>query len=628
MGSAIKFYFLFLLTILLFQNCSKVQYEFSENFASQMFGLVSYNTKEDSLLNASIPKTAQEFWGPESKIEILSTPKNGVITSFDESTGEFTYQPQSNFNGSDEFIFSEKLPTKTVERTAIIKVTPENDLPWIETNSLGFKFNTQNNDISLILGDIDNSPETLSVQLIKNTALYEGQTVQTQKGILRVNNGTIKYTPNSNFRGTDKYTFFVKDPDGGINEKEILLAVGNPLFDIEPAMAVRGVGCISCHAKLDSTLITDFGLGSPYFFNKNPSSGVIKPFQGFYGDHSFSWLTTEFKNNKVIIPSSNTQIGTDLSTPSHWQKADGSKLRDLPDSFFQGLSVIKTLSQYITYLELQRPNLPLTPAQKVGAEIIHKQTVNIRAPTELELKGKWGQPTTNIKYLPNSDNEHQLSGLQWVNNNNLTYLTNVANNSGAAVKIRCDGDLYINGTVFLKDPEVETVEGCRIYATGPIFMQGQLRYHNLSNSGDNKTNLQLVSTQMISLGVGVQHCESSTNVGWYYNNPASDQSPARKRFQYPGQYTRSNINGESLYTIATSILHLQDASCHGRNLSFERLLLNAPMVHSRYTGKFTGVLVAEVALFSLSHFAFKFDPVFKTVPILPVLPPEYFLDVH
>ena len=42
-------------------------------------------------------------------------------------------------------------------------------------------------------------------------------------------------------------------------------------------------------------------------------------------------------------------------------------------------------------------------------------------------------------------------------------------------------------------------------------------------------------------------------------------------------------------------------------------------MNSRYIGTFQGAVVAEIAIFRLGQFVFKFDPVFQTVPILPAL---------
>ena len=89
-----------------------------------------------------------------------------------------------------------------------------------------------------------------------------------------------------------------------------------------------------------------------------------------------------------------------------------------------------------------------------------------------------------------------------------------------------------------------------------------------------------------------------------------------------------------LKSIQSSITSFQDASC-GKNAAgefsreehFDRLLLNAPRIDSRYTGQFNGVIIAETVLMSLSRFSFSFDPVFSRVPVLPLLLPSDYLIV-
>jgi hypothetical protein len=56
-----------------------------------------------------------------------------------------------------------------------------------------------------------------------------------------------------------------------------------------------------------------------------------------------------------------------------------------------------------------------------------------------------------------------------------------------------------------------------------------------------------------------------------------------------------------------------------RTINFTRLLLNAPIVQSRYLGTISGVIVAEYVLPSLGSFQFQYDPVFNNVDAFPAL---------
>ena len=108
------------------------------------------------------------------------------------------------------------------------------------------------------------------------------------------------------------------------------------------------------------------------------------------------------------------------------------------------------------------------------------------------------------------------------------------------------------------------------------------------------------------------------------------KSPAR-----PSILTRvsveNNISPEKLtrklYDTASS-LPLEDSTCHDENLGFSKILLNAPIIHSRYKGKFKGLVIAEFVLFWQGETDFEFDPVFREVPVLPMLKEDDYLVVE
>ena len=93
----------------------------------------------------------------------------------------------------------------------------------------------------------------------------------------------------------------------------------------------------------------------------------------------------------------------------------------------------------------------------------------------------------------------------------------------------------------------------------------------------------------------------------------------------PSNSSRGSVSpaalGNAVVQDASVIGVLKDAECRpeGRSVGFERLLLNAPEVHSRYQGHFKGTIIAEYALISLGAFDFDYDPVFSSVQVLPML---------
>ena len=175
---------------------------------------------------------------------------------------------------------------------------------------------------------------------------------------------------------------------------------------------------------------------------------------------------------------------------------------------------------------------------------------------------------------------------------------------------------------------ISTQSGCRIYSTGPIFLQNAITYRNLSGSTDD-TNLQLVSSEAILLGLGDKSCDATSKdsplsrriasgyaISSFFTRDADSRSISPQAF------------GQSIYARGKRITALEDAGCADDTIGFSHLLLNAPQVHSRYKGKFRGIVIAEVALFRLGKGVFEFDPVFKRVPVLPLLKDSDYLQIQ
>ncbi len=382
----------------------------------------------------------------------------------------------------------------------------------------------------------------------------------------------------------------------------------NPaITEYEPALAVRTPTCISCHAKIRSSIVTDFGYGDRYFFGNKAGGGKFGSFEGhIYGDffggepNKTGWITAEMSKS-IIVPQADFNL--DLA-------AAGSKL---PGQYKEALQS-KSLAQYLRALEKQK---------QAPAPVIEKKNVYIGAPDVATLEARFDIPAgsgAKIKYVKTSSASPAISGIGLAQEK--TYFTNTA-------EIVCDGDLLVRGTLFLKQPVVATDTGCRIYATGPVFLQGPITYRNRGKSSDDRTNLQLVSSKAILLGLGDKSCDST-----YKDSPLSRRliSGLAVSTYWTREAVKMSIDplkwGEAVYAEGKKIPGLEDAGCTGDNLDFSRLLLNAPQVHSRYKGNFKGLIIAELVLYRLGKSNFEFDPVFKSVPVLPRLKDTDYLVVQ
>jgi len=207
--------------------------------------------------------------------------------------------------------------------------------------------------------------------------------------------------------------------------------------------------------------------------------------------------------------------------------------------------------------------------------------------------------------------------------------------------LNCEGDLALRGPVYFENLKVNSTSGCRIYVIGSVFIYGAISHLNPSET----SNLQIASTKSISLGLGLTKkndafCEPNSR---YATDPSGyNVSSLKNRYvtfwTVPSYLTRSvtdaKDNGNSILSESALIEQgegtLWDASCRpeGRNVGFERLLLNAPAIHSRYEGNVVGTVIAEYAIMSLGEFKFKYDQVFDRTPILPMLKHEVYLDIQ
>ncbi|NLV29588.1 MAG: hypothetical protein GXY47_00415 [Acidobacteria bacterium] len=403
------------------------------------------------------------------------------------------------------------------------------------------------------------------------------------------------------------FSLYGKDPaPANLNRT----AVNAAIAEFEPALAVRASGCITCHADIRPSYITDFGYGSRYFFGRPGQSGKFGSFNGsvygdFFGDPRYP-DTTGFMSahveKSVIVPVA--PLDFDLG-------AAGGRIVDQP-VYRQPLRAT-SLAGYLRGLE-QRKSAP--------AAIIEKQRVFIGAPDSETLLARFKVPpgsTSLLEYVKNEPSSPEIAGIGIENGKQ--YYTNTG-------EVVCDGDLLVQGTLFLDRVILSTKNGCRIYATGPIFMQNAIVYKTDPVIPD-RANLQLVSSQAILMGVGDKSCETSDKesplsrrlvsgyaVSTYLTREADRKSIAPETL------------GKSIYAEGKRIPSLEDATCQADAPEFSRLLLNAPLVHSRYQGRFKGLVIAEVVLFRLGKSHFAFDPVFKEVPTLPLLKDADYLEVE
>ncbi len=146
--------------------------------------------------------------GDAITISSVTQPANGAVV-IDAGNTSVTYTPNTNFNGSDSFTYTAVDANgafSSGSATVALSVSGVNDNPVAVNDSASV---TQG--FSIVLGNLtanDTDPEgdTLSI-----TAVSQGG----NGTVVNNFNGTITYTPDLAFNGTDSFTYTIADNNGG-----------------------------------------------------------------------------------------------------------------------------------------------------------------------------------------------------------------------------------------------------------------------------------------------------------------------------------------------------------------------------------------------------------------------------
>ncbi|HXF88666.1 MAG TPA: cadherin-like domain-containing protein, partial [Xanthobacteraceae bacterium] len=135
--------------------------------------------------------------------------------------GTLNYTPNADFFGLDTitYVVSDGNGGSDTGEVAVT-VNPVNDAPVAVDDTA-----TTNEDTPVIIDVLGND-----IDVDGDTLLIDG-TPTALNGIVTVNpDGTLNYTPNANFNGTDTITYVVSDGNGGSDTGEVVVTV-NPIDD-------------------------------------------------------------------------------------------------------------------------------------------------------------------------------------------------------------------------------------------------------------------------------------------------------------------------------------------------------------------------------------------------------------
>jgi MYXO-CTERM domain-containing protein len=176
----------------------------------------SITTDEDT--DVAITLTASDSDGDTLSYSVTSGPANGSLSG---TAPNLTYTPSANYFGADSFTFEVSDGNGGVDSATIsLTIDSVNDAPVAVDDTSGTDEEVGLN-IDVLGNDTDIEGDTLSASI--TSAPSNGTaTVQTD--------GTIDYTPATDFAGTDTFIYEVSDGNGGTDTGEVTINVA-PIND-------------------------------------------------------------------------------------------------------------------------------------------------------------------------------------------------------------------------------------------------------------------------------------------------------------------------------------------------------------------------------------------------------------
>ncbi|KND47671.1 MAG: putative RTX toxin [Parcubacteria bacterium C7867-006] len=204
---------------------------------------------EDTDVSSNL--AASDIDGDSLTYATTSNPANGTITSFNSTTGAFTYTPNADFNGSDSFNF--KVYDGTVDsNTATVSITVNsvNDNPVLSISTT----------TSVALDELTNLSFTASATDVDSgdVMTYSLSGEPTGAGI-DSSTGVFTWTPAEN-QGPATYNFnvLVSDGNGGTDTKAVTVVVNE--VNVAPVAQSLTVSTHQNTAVNDTVVATDSDL--------------------------------------------------------------------------------------------------------------------------------------------------------------------------------------------------------------------------------------------------------------------------------------------------------------------------------------------------------------------------------
>ena len=254
---------------------------------------------EDSAATLNVLANDTDLDGIAISLDSVTQPDHGLVTINEDGT--VTYTPDADYNGTDSFTYTISDGTGGTDTATVnLTVNPENDDP-VATDDSAILAEDSAATLNVLANDTDLDGGTISLDNV----------TQPEHGLVTVNeDGTVTYTPDANYNGTDSFTYTISDGAGGTDtatvnltvnsENDAPVAVNDAVSGIEDvAVVIDPETLLANDTDIEGDVLEITAVDSPVGGTVEIVDGniVFTPDANFSGNASFDYTVTDEAGN-------------------------------------------------------------------------------------------------------------------------------------------------------------------------------------------------------------------------------------------------------------------------------------------------------------------------------------------
>ncbi len=252
----------------------------------------SATTQYETKVTIDVLANDSDSDGDTLTLESLTNPKHGSAVI---RNGKIDYTPANGFSGKDSFQYTIS-DGNGGKASATVEVTVEkssNHAPQAKDDTATTEYETSVT-IDVLQNDSDSDGDALTIQSLSSPS----------HGTAKIQNGKVKYTPNSDYSGTDSFDYTVTDGNGGTATATVTVTVKEkpntpPKANDDSATTEYEtsvtIDVLQNDSDSDGDALTIQSLSSPSHGTAKIQNGKVKytPNSGFSGKDSFQYTISD-----------------------------------------------------------------------------------------------------------------------------------------------------------------------------------------------------------------------------------------------------------------------------------------------------------------------------------------------